>query len=153
MKNIFKLMLVLSAIATLASCGGNKQEGPEVGTAVVGEWHLLEITGLKPNALPSVYLEFKADKSFEIYQKLGEGRYRKYLGTYNVSGNVLSGKYSDGEDWGSDYAASFAGENLSLKALNGSEEVCTYEKKSLSDADKSNALLVTKSDESSPRFL
>lgn len=146
-------MLALSVLVALASCGGAKESGPEMGSAIVSEWHLTDITGVKANALPSVYVEFKADKSFEIYQKLGEGRYRKYLGTYSVSGNVLSGKYSDGEDWGSDYEASLAGENLNLKALNGSEEVCTYEKGSLSAADKSNALLVTKSEESLPRFL
>jgi len=65
----------------------------------------------------------------------------------------VSGVYSDGEKWGSDYQASFEGENLVLTAQNGSEEVCTYEKKALSETDKADAVLVTKSVEDGPRFL
>jgi hypothetical protein len=153
MKKIFTLILVLSALMSVCSCGGNKNEGPDVTAAIVAEWHLVDVTGVDSSEIPQVYLDFKADKSFELYQKIGEGRYRKYNGTYTVSGNVLSGKYSDGEDWGCSYGVSFAESNLKLAADNGSEEVCTYEKKSLSASDKSNAVVVTKSEESHPRFL
>ena len=47
----------------------------------------------------------------------------------------------------------FADNNLVMKALNGSEEVCKYEKKALPESDKANAYLVTKSEEDGLRFL
>jgi hypothetical protein len=44
-------------------------------------------------------------------------------------------------------------EKMLLTAQNGSEEVCTYEKKALSETDKAEAILVTKSAQDGPRFL
>ena len=135
-----------------AACGPNN-EGPKVSDAIVAEWHLTDMSGADASAIPQVYIEFKLDKNFELYQKIGDGRYRKFEGTYAVSGTTLSGKYSDGEKWGSDYVVSFDGEKMLLTAQNGSEEVCTYEKKALSETDKAEAILVTKSAQDGPRFL
>ena len=84
---------------------------------------------------------------------MGDGRYRKYEGFYTVSGSVVSGQYSDGEKWGSDYKVSFEDGKLVMTAQNGSAEVCTYEKKALSETDKADAYVVTKSVEDGPRFL
>ena len=150
MKTIFRLILALSVLAAAVSCG-EKDNGPAVSEKIVAEWHLLGVSGM--TSVPQVYVNFSQDLSFELYQKIGEGRYRKYDGTYSVTGALVSGKYSDGEKWGSDYQASFDGEKLLLTAQNGSEEVCTYEKKALSETDKANAILVTKSLEDGPRFL
>ena len=47
----------------------------------------------------------------------------------------------------------FDGGKMLLTAQNGSEEVCTYEKKALSETDKAEAILVTKSAQDGPRFL
>ena len=137
----------------LISCGEeNKDNGPVVSDAIVAEWHLVSVSGL--NVLHHVYVNFAQDLSFELYQKIGEGRFRKYEGTYAVTGSLVSGKYSDGEKWGSEYEASFdEAENLVLTAQNGSEEVCTYKKEALSDTDKADAIVVTKSVEDGPRFL
>ena len=150
MKNILKLMLALSVVFGSLSCGGG-EDTPQVGTKIVAEWHLVGVSGM--TSVPQVYVDFAQDMSFELYQKVGEGRYRKYEGTYTVAGSVVSGPYSDGEKWGSDYKASFEGEKMTLTAQNGSEEACTYEKKALSDTDKAEAVLVTKSVEDCPRFL
>lgn len=153
MKNIFKIILTV-AVAIMAAACGNKDNGPEVSTEIIGEWHLKEMSGTVASSLPQVYVNFKQDKNFELYQKVGEGRFRKYTGTYAVDGSVLTGKYSDGADWGSAYAVAFESEELVLTAQNGSEEVCRYEKKSLSQSDKDNSVVVTKSEEyQAPRFL
>ena len=101
----------------------------------------------------AVYIEFNADLTFEIYQKVGEGRYRRYDGTYVVTENIVTGEYSDGEDWGSGYTAAFEDEILVLTADNGSGEVCRYEKASLDQAEKDKADVVTKAHDSLPRFL
>lgn len=153
MKNIFKIFSVAVALLITAACG-SQNEGPKVSDAIVAEWHLTDMSGTDASGLPQVYLEFKQDKSFELYQKVGEGRYRKYAGTYTIADSILSGKYSDGADWGSSYAVSFEGEILVLTAQNGSAEVCKYEKKSLPQSDKDNASVVTKADDDQePRFL
>lgn len=150
MKNILKLMLALSVVFGSLSCGGG-EDTPQVGTKIVAEWHLVSMSGV--TSVPQVYVNFAQDLTFELYQKVGEGRYRKYDGTYTVTGNVVSGKYSDNKSWGSDYDASFEGETLVLTAKNGSAEVCKYEKKALSETDKANAILVTKSvEEDGPGF-
>lgn len=153
MKNIFK-SLMIAAMLVIASACGNKDNGPQVSTAIVAEWHLIQMSGAEASSLPEVYIDFKQDLKFELYQKIGEGRFRRYGGTYAVNGSELSGKYSDGKEWGSKYAVSFDGSNLVLKAQNGSEEVCTYEKKSLSQSDKDQAEVVTKAAaEDMPRYL
>ena len=152
MKTIKNILFALSVAFAFVSCGGDSgEDGPVVSEAIVAEWHLISVSGI--SSVPQVYVNFAKDMSFELYQKIGEGRYRKYEGTYSVAGSTVSGKYSDGEKWGSDYAASFEGEKLVLTAQNGSEEVCTYEKKALSESDKADAILVTKSVEDGPRFL
>lgn len=150
MKNIIKLLIVVVSAVFACSCG-SKNDGPQVGTRIVAEWHLVSVTGI--DSVPEVYIDFASGGSFELFQKIGEGRFRKYLGTYTVSGKKLSGKYADGEDWGSEYEVSFDGEDMLLTALNGSGEVCGYEKKALPASDKAEADLVTRSDMSEPRFL
>ena len=149
MKTISKVILSLSILLAAVSC--DKDKGPEVADAIVSKWHLISVSG--QSSTPEVYVEFEQDLSFELYQKVGEGRYRKYTGSYTVTESIVSGTYSDGEKWGSDYEASFDGDNLVLTAQNGSAEVCTYEKKALSETDKAGAVLVTKSVEDGPRFL
>lgn len=149
MKTISKVILSLFMLLAAVSC--NEIKGPVVSDAIVAEWHLVSVSGM--SSAPDVYVNFAQDLSFELYQKIGEGRYRKYTGTYAVTESLVSGTYSDGEKWGSDYEASFDGENLVLTAQNGSAEVCTYEKKALPDTDKAGAVLVTKSEEDGPRFL
>ena len=72
-----------------------------------------------------VYVSF-GDGTFDLYQKVGEGRYFLYDGTYTLTGNVLSGLYSDGTSWGSDYDISLETDSLVLTANNGSGEVSVY---------------------------
>ena len=162
MKRIINICLSAVLLAGLAvSC----EKAPKVEEGIVAEWQLMEMTGYEAASLPSVYIEFKADRTFDLYQKVGDVmRYKKYDGTYTVSGSILKGEYSDGEDWGSDYRASFEadGEVLVLTAVTlddagnvASEgEVCRYTKASLGQTEKDAADIVTKSgEEASARFL
>lgn len=142
-------MIALAALFFAASC----DKTPETSTAIVAEWHLIEMTGVSASDLPSVFIDFKADMTFQIYQKIGEGRYRRYDGTYLVTENLVTGEYSDKESWGSGYTASFEGDILVLAADNGSGEVCKYEKASLDPSEKEDADVVTKASETLKRFL
>ena len=150
MKNIYRILLIISAAFLAASCG-SKEDGPDIAGNIVGEWHLTSVSGM--SSVPQVYINFAQDLSFQLYQKVGDGRYRRYDGTYTVASTVLSGKYADGQAWGSSYTVSFDGDVLVLTADNGSAEVCKYEKKALPETDKAEAILVTKSEEDGPRFL
>ena len=60
---------------------------------ISGEWHL-DNSGLAYDA--DVYVVF-SEGSFRLYQKVGDqSRPWLYEGTYSVSDNVLTGRYSDG---------------------------------------------------------
>jgi hypothetical protein len=159
MKKISYIFTAL--ILTLVSVSCKKDKGPDIATGIVAEWHLVGMTGYEASQLPSVYVEFKADKSFDMYQKVGDvQRYSRYAGTYTVTGNSMTGEYSDGIKWGGDkrngitYKVSFDGAVLCLAADNGSGEVCRYEKASLPQGEKDAADMKTKSSSmSEERFL
>jgi hypothetical protein len=159
MKKISYIFTAL--ILTLVSVSCKKDKGPDIATGIVAEWHLVGMTGYEASQLPSVYVEFKADKSFDMYQKVGDvQRYSRYTGTYAVTGNSMTGEYSDGIKWGGDkrngitYKVSFDGAVLCLAADNGSGEVCRYEKASLPQGEKDAADMKTKSSSmSEERFL
>lgn len=134
----------------------------EVG--IVGEWQLTEMTGYEASAIPSVYMDFTAEKTFDIYQKVGSvSRFRKYSGTYSVAGSIVTGVYNDGEKWGSAYRVSLEadGEVLVMTAVTldaagavtAEGEVTKYVKASLAQEDKDAADIMTKSAETSVYFL
>ena len=134
----------------------------EVG--IVGEWQLTEMTGYEASAIPSVYMDFTAEKTFDIYQKVGSvSRFRKYSGTYSVAGSIVTGVYNDGEKWGSAYRVSLEadGEVLVMTAVTldaagavtAEGEVTKYAKASLAQSEKDAADIMTKSTDSFVYFL
>ena len=73
-----------------------------------------------------VYINFTEAKTFELYQKIGEGAYRLYRGTWNVEEDILTGKYNDGEDWASAYRIVIEGSKLTMTSMNDASEVTIY---------------------------
>ena len=67
MKNIYRILLIISAALFAASCG-SKEEGPNVAENIVAEWHLTSISGM--STVPQVYINFAQDLSLQIYQKV-----------------------------------------------------------------------------------
>ena len=132
---IYFLTAVLCALA-LVGCGKEK-DTPKVNNAtkIVGEWHCA------PEGYDvDVYVAFDAAGSFEEYQRLGEGRYRHYAGTWSVDKSVLSGVYADGTEWGSTYTLSFEGETMTLTANNESAEAIVYTKTTIPTEVKDEAI-------------
>ena len=132
---IYFLTAVLCALA-LVGCGKEK-DTPKVNNAtkIVGEWHCA------PEGYDvDVYVAFDAAGSFEEYQRLGEGRYRHYAGTWSVDKSVLSGVYADGTEWGSTYTLSFEGETMTLTANNESAEAIVYTKTTIPAEVKDEAI-------------
>ena len=123
-----RLLYFITAVALLVSCSG-KNGGKELTLEekLCAEWHS---TSLAIDA--DIFLNFIEGGTFEMYQQIGEGRHRHYSGEWELDGTTLSGTYSSGDDWGSGYQVSFSGDNaMSLKALNGSEEVMKYSRKAI----------------------
>lgn len=123
-----RLLYMLAAIMFIAT-GCNKEENKiDYKTAILGEWlYAADDMGV------SIYVEFEADGDFSLYQQLGEGRYRKYTGSWSCEGNILSGTYTDGSPWGSSYMMAFNADTMTLTAQNGSNEVMKYVKQSIPD--------------------
>ncbi len=127
-----KRLLYLAAalvLAAFASACGSKDNPEATKVNVTGCWELASVTTKASvgSVTVSVYVEFKAGGSFVLYQKIGEGRYSSFSGTYQLSDeNALSGSYSGGKAWGP-YSASLSGTSLVLTSASG-KEVDTYKK-------------------------
>jgi len=126
-----KLLTLLACMALLAACNGNDPDQPTVPELdVAGTWELSSVSTKASvgSVTVSVYIDFAADNSFTLYQKIGEGRYTKFEGTYNLNKDAakLSGSYAGGSAWGP-YSASRDGNTLTLASA-GDKEVDTYKK-------------------------
>ena len=96
---------------------------------IVGEWQIIDID-VKSASIGGedvdVYISFKSDGSFVMYQMLGTGRYYPFAGSWFLKGNILSGSYSDGQEWGNSYEIELIGDRLILTSTNGLQETDTY---------------------------
>ncbi|HAY17981.1 MAG TPA: hypothetical protein DCY24_01945 [Rikenellaceae bacterium] len=130
MKHYNYIILTLAAIASfiLGGCSAENKD-PEVNIAVIGEWHLTEWSGEKPEGV-DVYLEFLSDGEFNIYQHLESNTYEHLSGTFSTSSDFITGCYDDGEKWNSGYhfVVSADGETLTLTSDTGSGLVSIYTK-------------------------
>ena len=134
--NTLSIISVLCAAMFFVGCG-NEEDTPKVDPAVkiIGEWHCA------PEGYDvDVYVAFGDEGDFDEYQRLGEGRYRHYNGTYIVDNGVLSGLYADGTEWGSTYTISFSGDTMTLTANNESAEAIVYTMTTIPEEVKEEAI-------------
>lgn len=133
------IMILAASMMMLVGC--KEKEGNKIPQAV-GEW---ELTSMQTKSVTvgsvkvSVYVNFAADGTFALYQTVGEGRPRKYTGTWTQTERMLDGKYSDGKAWGSAYTITEESTDDVLvlqQALDGasSVEVDTYKKTTIPES-------------------
>lgn len=137
-----KILFILAVMTLMVMTGCKKDEKPiDCKATLPGEWHCM------PEGIDAdVYAAFEEDGSFDLYQKVGEGRHRHYTGTWKCEGNTLSGNYSDGSAWGSSYTVDFKdNDNMTLTALNGSNEVMSYTRESVPSEVKDDCIEVKSS--------
>lgn len=132
-----RILLIISAVLILASCG---KDGKKKTTAdyLYGEWHStsISVTG-------DVYISFTDDMKFEMFQKIGEGAYRLYRGSWNVEGDLLTGRYNDGEDWAAAYTVTVDDRSLTMISTNDAAEKSTYTRTEIpEDVRNSNETVV-----------
>lgn len=125
LRNIITVLAVM-AITTISCTKDNEQPLQVLDSKLVGEWHLIGIKsdGKLINQDTDVYLDLKADGTFELYQKTGSQnvRYDRYTGRCRTENGVLSGEYSDGMPWGSRYEYAKTLNGFTLKSYNLLEE-------------------------------
>ena len=132
---MMKKVLTILAAAALLLCACNKPDGGGSGggggedtpLSVEGSWELTNVTTKASvgGVSVSVYVSFTSGK-FTLYQKIGDGRYTQFTGTYTLKDKALSGQYDGGKNWGP-YTATMSGTNLTLTTAGG-KETDTYKK-------------------------
>ncbi len=139
MKKVLYFAIVAVATLLLAGCKKDKEE--DNAPACVGEWQLSNIAVKSvtyADQKVDVYLNLQEGGSFEVYQMIGQGRFRRYTGTWKLEGTLLSGTYSSKKPWGSSYQVSADGNTLTLTSTT-SGEVDTYTKTTIPASVKEEA--------------
>lgn len=141
-KNMKKILFFISALIIMVSCGdkGGKQPELTLEDKLCTDWHS---TSLSLEA--DIYISFADNNTFELYQKIVEGAYRLYRGTWNLEEDILTGKYNDGEDWAAAYQISIDGETLTMTSKNDVAEVSVYKKTVIPSSVKETSETIVKS--------
>jgi hypothetical protein len=137
-----KILFFISALIIMVSCGdkGGKQPELTLEDKLCTDWHS---TSLSLEA--DIYISFADNNTFELYQKIVEGAYRLYRGTWNLEEDILTGKYNDGEDWAAAYQISIDGETLTMTSKNDAAEVSVYKKTVIPSSVKETSETIVKS--------
>ncbi len=127
MKKIFTIMLAALSLLAFSSC----KKGDNA-IRIYGDWELNNVEFVTKSAAVgeatvSVYIRFTQDNTFQLWQKLGEGRYASYSGQWTLTGNVLSGTYANGKELSSQYEVSTGKNTLTLTTLPDRNDTFTYQ--------------------------
>lgn len=129
--NMKKILAFAALIAGLLFTGCKEKEDP---LNIIGTWNLKTVqtkAATMGGQSVDVYIVFNEDNTFALYQKVGAaGRFSSYSGTWNLLESTLTGKYSDGKSWGSQYEVS-QNEDRSTLTLSSAGEDYSYAKATL----------------------
>lgn len=114
MKKTGIIAVLLLLLLGTAAC--RKDKNPDGG--IFGEWKQVSYTGDDDAAGAEVYLNFRPDCTFEMFQKLGAGHFAAYIGTFSLDGELLSGTYSDGTSFGGKYIVKVDGDRMTMTESN-----------------------------------
>lgn len=137
MKKILMLAVAVASLFAVTGCGSKANENPLI-KGMVGQWQMTK-SPLRTSSTKEkleIYVEFKSDNTFDLYQKdLNEPIYFKhYSGTYLITGDIVTGKYSDGKSWGATNGykteLNMAGE-LSMTNVDITDDITVYAKKDI----------------------
>ena len=134
-----KRFLYILALTVAVLTGCDKENKPaSLSDRLCCEWKLTS-----PDA--AVYVSFGTDKTFEEYQRLNGESYELRRGQWTLSGNILSGKYNDGEDWAYAYQVTIDDKTLTLSAQEDRAIENVYVKCEIPDIIKETCNVVVKS--------
>ena len=127
-----KRLIYFAVIALFAVTGCQKEA--TIGELLCGEWR-----GAELSIDAGIYIDFNADGTFEMFQKMEGDNFELKSGSYSVAGTTLSGKYKDGEAWSSAYTISISGGVLTMVSQAEGGEVNKYVKATIPAAVKEAA--------------
>lgn len=141
MKKHFRFLTAALALTVLAACGdkndnepsdnGGSPVGPPPQTITVadlaGAWHLEEWS-VDSEFRNDIYLELAADLTFALYEDITSHGHNKMTGTFTFdeAQSLISGRYSDGTEWGADYTVSFSDASTMRWTAVGSDDTSVY---------------------------
>ena len=110
---------------------------------IIGSWHC-PATSVDAE----IYVTFTSSNTFALYQKVGDGGFRSYNGTWELTNSdnkyLLSGEYNDGEPWGATYEATSTGDDVITLTAEGVSE--TYSRvEAIPEDVLSSSVVVVKS--------
>ena len=131
-KIIIRAVLAAACLLSAVRCS----EIQDFRADIIGEWHFSGID-------TDVFISFGGDGTYELYQKIGDGRYRGYTGQWKLEKDILSGTYGEGIEWGSAYKVDISSfDTLVLSAVNGSGEKIVYEREDIPSSVRDTAIIV-----------
>lgn len=135
MKHIFHMLFL--GLVLIAGAGCQEKENT---ADITGEWKLDTWFGqnAEQNVKVDIYLIFEANGGFELFQKIGDGHYKRFAGTYKFKKGIVSGTYEKGKPWSSSYTAVVNG-NLLTMTMDSTGEICTYSKTAVPDSVRKDA--------------
>lgn len=117
-----KKIMVIGALALMSVLvlGGCKKKTPPPSEVHVYGWHMTawQADGNTGDFPKGVYIEFKGDGSFDLYQDLNTNGFEKLTGSYTLDSSFkLTGTYADGSAWAYNYTvAGLSNPNLTVAA-------------------------------------
>lgn len=107
---------------------GNNNGNTQVDVSLTRCWRLVSFCDAPADV--DILIDFTKDGKFTIYQRTDELTYTEFTGTYTTDeeNSLLSGVYSDGVKWATDYiyTVDATAEELTLESVNNPAEVAIY---------------------------
>ena len=135
MKFNLKSLVIPAVLFTIALFSFSCAKDAVLQENIVGEWHYSDND-------TDVYIAFGESSEYELFQKIGAGRYREYRGKWFLEKGILSGDYAERSGWGSSCKVEVNSNTLTLIALNGSEEVTVYTRESIPASVRESANMI-----------
>ena len=117
-----KILLVAAAVLVLASCTKSEEAALK---KIAGDWYYETVESEVP---VQVYASFAKDRTFQLFQKVGDGAFRRHIGTYTFDGTLLDGVYSDKTEWKEAKTVTIDGDVLTAVGVKTGETI-TYVRK------------------------
>lgn len=140
--------LIAASVCLFVGCSDD-DDTVTVDPDVVGEWQLIEWNGNAADDF-DVYLEFRTDGAFNLYQRVEYSYYEHYVGKFSADESLLKGCYNNGESWEYSFVLSDGGYTLTLTDTK-SNEANVYTRTEIPDEVRNTS--VTRSVLGSKRFL
>ena len=136
MKSLKIFALAILSVMTLVGCEPSVN-GPAEKGELSGEWTLATWNDTTPEF--HVYIDFNSDNTFEMYQQVWSFDYEYFDGQYNLTGDVLTGLYSNGTAWACGYRVSVVNGQLIMYSQEDQSVTSVYEKCTIPEEIKAEA--------------